>query len=128
MRLQSWTARRTHRLQSQQPGPEGQTFSKWVINDGAYDIGDAAYEQTIWLTVKDQDLNIRAEYEGIQYTVTVKDGTANYEKCVSGAGVTLTANKAPAGYEFDYCLLTHRMHRWQMHTVHPRHSQCRHRT
>ena len=84
------------------PGPEGQTFSKWVINDGAYDIGDAAYEQTIWLTVKDQDLNIRAEYEGIQYTVTVKDGTANYEKCVSGAGVTLTANKAPAGYEFDY--------------------------
>lgn len=84
------------------PGPEGQTFSKWVINDGAYDIGDAAYEQTIWLTVKDQDLNIRAEYEGIQYTVTVKDGTANYEKCVSGAGVTLTANKAPDGYEFDY--------------------------
>ena len=84
------------------PGPEGQTFSKWVINDGAYDIGDAAYEQTIWLTVKDQDLNIRAEYEGIQYTVTVKDGTANYEKCVSGAGVTLTANKAPSGYEFDY--------------------------
>ena len=84
------------------PGPEGQTFSKWVINDGAYDIGDAAYEQTIWLTVKDQDLNIRAEYEGIQYTVTVKDGTANYEKCVSGAGVTLTADKAPAGYEFDY--------------------------
>ena len=82
--------------------PEGQTFSKWVINDGAYDIGDAAYEQTIWLTVKDQDLNIRAEYEGIQYTVTVKDGTANYEKCVSGAGVTLTADKAPAGYEFDY--------------------------
>ena len=84
------------------PGPEGQTFSKWVINDGAYDIGNAAYEQTIWLTVKDQDLNIRAEYEGIQYTVTVKDGTANYEKCVSGAGVTLTADKAPAGYEFDY--------------------------
>ena len=84
------------------PGPEGQTFSKWVINDGAYDIGDAAYEQTIWLTVKDQDLNIRAEYEGIQYAVTVNDGTANYEKCVSGAGVTLTANKAPDGYEFDY--------------------------
>ncbi|MDD6324396.1 MAG: InlB B-repeat-containing protein [Lachnospiraceae bacterium] len=84
------------------PGPEGQTFSKWVINDGAYDIGDAAYEQTIWLTVKDQDLNIRAEYEGIQYAVTVKDGTANYEKCVSGVGVTLTANKAPDGYEFDY--------------------------
>lgn len=84
------------------PGSEGQTFSKWVINDGAYDIGDAAYEQTIWLTVKDQDLNICAEYEGIQYAVTVNDGTANYKKCVSGAGVTLTANKAPDGYEFDY--------------------------
>ena len=84
------------------------TVANGLINNASTEL-DCAPDTSVTVTAnpgpegqKDQDLNIRAEYEGVQYTVIVKDGTANYEKCVSGAGVTLTANKAPAGYEFDY--------------------------
>lgn len=84
------------------PSPSGQAFAHWTINDGTYDIGDAAYSQTIQLTVTDQDLVIRADYEGIQYQITVQDGTSNYDTCVNGTAVTITADDAPEGYEFDY--------------------------
>ena len=82
------------------PSASGQQFAKWVINDGTYDIGDAAYDETITLTVT-ENLDILATYEGVSYAVTVKNGTANYTECVSGTVVTVTADKAPEGYEFD---------------------------
>ena len=82
------------------PSESGQQFAKWVINDGTYDIGDAAYDETITLTVT-ENLDILATYEGVSYAVTVKNGTANYTECVSGTVVTITADKAPEGYEFD---------------------------
>ena len=82
------------------PSASGQQFSRWIINDGTYDIGDAAYDETISLTVT-EDLDILATYEGVSYAVTVKNGTANYDECVSGTVVTITADKAPEGYEFD---------------------------
>ena len=82
------------------PSASGQQFAKWVINDGTYEIGDAAYDETITLTVT-ENLDILATYEGVSYAVTVKNGTANYTECVSGTVVTITADKAPEGYEFD---------------------------
>ena len=82
------------------PSESGQQFAKWVINDGTYDIGDAAYDETITLTVT-ENLDILATNEGVSYAVTVKNGTANYTECVSGTVVTITADKAPEGYEFD---------------------------
>ncbi len=83
------------------PSPSGQAFAHWTINDGAYNLGDAAYNQTLQLTVT-ENMNIRAEYEGIQYNVKVENGQSNYATCVSGTSVTVTANDAPEGYEFDY--------------------------
>ena len=82
------------------PSAAGQQFAKWEINDGTYDIGEAAYDETIYLTVT-ENLDIRATYEGISYSVVVKDGTANYTECVMGTVVTITAAEAPEGYEFD---------------------------
>ena len=49
-----------------------------------------------------QDLTIQAEYEGIPYDITVEDGAANYESAVAGTVVTITADEAPEGKEFDY--------------------------
>ena len=82
------------------PSVLGQQFAKWIINDGTYDIGEAVYDETITLTVT-EDLDILATYEGISYAITVKNGKANYDECVSGTVVTITADKAPDGYEFD---------------------------
>ena len=65
------------------------------------DLGDAIYNSTMSLEVT-QDLTIRAEYEGIEYPVTVTDGTADYESAVEGTVVTVTADEAPEGQEFDY--------------------------
>ncbi len=83
------------------PSPSGQAFANWKINDGDYGLGDAVYDTTINLTVT-ENLNILAVYEGIEYTVTVDDGSSNYDQCVMGTVVTITADKAPAGMEFDY--------------------------
>ena len=81
--------------------PSGQAFAYWKINDGDFNIGDATWSEEIKLTV-DQDLNILAVYEGIEYNVTVKDGSSDYDTCVSGTTVQIKADKAPAGMKFDF--------------------------
>ncbi len=80
--------------------PTGQAFSNWKVNDGQYDLGDAAYNTRLELTVT-EDMEILAEYEGIQYTVSVENGDSDYDECVGGTVVTITADEAPEGYEFD---------------------------
>ena len=84
------------------PSPSGQKFSYWLINDGVNDdLGDAIYNETIELTVT-ENLELKAVYEGIQYNIKVEDGYSNYDACVSGTEVTITADEAPEGWEFDY--------------------------
>ena len=82
------------------PSPYGQKFSKWSVNNGAYDLGDAAYSQTVTVKVT-QNMSFLAQYEGIQYKVKVKDGWSNYTECVVGTVVTIAADDAPEGMKFD---------------------------
>lgn len=81
--------------------PFGQEFSYWEINDGAYDLGDDAYSEKLTLKAT-EDMKILAIFEGIEYEVTVTDGYSDYDVCVVGTVVTVTADEAPEGYEFDY--------------------------
>lgn len=81
--------------------PYGQAFANWTINDGAYDLGDAAYNASLTLTAT-ENMTILANYDGIEYAVTVNDGFSDYEECVVGTVVSITADEAPEGYEFDY--------------------------
>ena len=89
------------------PNPSGQAFTGWKITDAAGNAVDPAAlginpaNSTITVNVS-QALNFQAQYEGIQYNITVKKGTANYDKAVSSTTVTITANDAPEGKEFDY--------------------------
>ena len=89
------------------PNPAGQSFGGWSITDASgtavdpASLGVDSRSATIAVTVN-QALNFRAQYDGIQYTITVKDGSANYATAVSGTVVTVTANKAPKGMVFDY--------------------------
>ena len=81
--------------------PYGQEFMRWVINDGAYDLGDKAANPNLELKAT-ENMEIRAVYDGIEYGITVENGYSDYEECVVGTKVTITADEAPEGYEFDY--------------------------
>lgn len=83
------------------PNPAGQIFSMWRVNDGTYDLGDSAYNSSVTVSVA-QNMNFVPVYEGIQYDIIVNDGSSNYGETVSGTVVTITADEAPEGMEFDY--------------------------
>ncbi len=95
------------------PNPAGQAFTGWQITNeqgvevNPADLGIDAASSSLTLTAVNQNLNFQAQYEGIQYRVTVNDGVANYTTAVSGTVVTITADEAPEGMEFDY---------WQVET------------
>ncbi len=82
----------------------GNTFSGWTITDSAGSPvtldGVDTTAPTITLNPT-QSLNFTANYTGIQYSVTVTSGTANYSTVVSGTTVTITADAASEGMEFD---------------------------
>lgn len=82
-------------------GPTGQYFAGWNINDGTFDMGEATYEETIWLEVT-QDLTVLATYEGYQYLITVNSGRSDYDFGTAGTVVTIEADDAPDGMQFDY--------------------------
>ena len=89
------------------PNPQGQAFSGWSITDASDNsvastaLGIDAYSSTITVTVN-QSLNFLAQYEGVQYNLNVKKGSADYQSAVAGTVVTITADDAPDGKEFDY--------------------------
>ncbi len=89
------------------PNPQGQAFSGWSITDAfgnsvaSTALGIDAYSSTITVTVN-QSLNFLAQYEGVQYNLNVKKGSADYQSAVAGTVVTITADDAPDGKEFDY--------------------------
>lgn len=91
------------------PNPAGQAFIGWIIMDeqgtelDPADLGIAdAASASLTLAAVSQNLIFQAQYEGIEYNVTVNDGEANYPTAVSGTVVTITADEAPEGMEFDY--------------------------
>jgi len=90
------------------PNPAGQAFTGWIIRDAQGTeidpavLGLDAKSSSLTLASINQSLNFQAQYEGIQYNVKVNDGSANYTTAVSGTNVTITADKAPKGMEFDY--------------------------
>jgi hypothetical protein len=47
-------------------------------------------------------MDFKAVYEGVEYAVTVNSGSSNYESCTMGTQVTIAADDAPEGMEFDY--------------------------
>lgn len=78
-------------------------FAGWVIVSGDATIADANSAETT-VTVGSSDVVIRAEYTDDLYTITVENGTAtgideNGNKV--GDVITIEADKAPAGKEFD---------------------------
>jgi hypothetical protein len=81
--------------------PADSQFSGWTIQDNAGNVvsGIDGSQQQITLNVT-QNLSFTANYTGIQYGVSVTNGTANYTSAVSGTTVTITADGAPAGMEF----------------------------
>ena len=91
------------------PNPAGQAFIGWMITDeqglelNPADLGIAdTTSASLTLAAVSQNLIFQAQYEGIEYNVTVNDGEANYPTAVSGTVVTITADEAPEGMEFDY--------------------------
>src|SRR5699024_11019170 len=79
------------------PNPQGQAFSGWSITDASGNsvastaLGIDAYSSTIMVTVN-QSLNFLAQYEGVQYNLNVKKGSADYQSAVAGTVVTITAD------------------------------------
>lgn len=100
----SWTVvEGTQIVVTANPAPAGEAFSGWRITDGNnadVNLGVDTAAASITLTPA-QNLNFQANYTGVQYSVSVTNGTANYATAVSGTSVTITANGAPAGMEFD---------------------------
>jgi len=79
--------------------PSGYVFYSWVIDSGSPQIADLnASDTTLIMGVG--DASITASYTEIKYALTVNngDGGGNY---VQGVTVTIIADAAPAGQEFD---------------------------
>ena len=76
----------------------GFEFTGWTITG----VGVADLSQTeITFVMPDCDVSAVANYKAIEYSVVVDGGTADVEKSVKGATVTITANSAPIGEAFD---------------------------
>lgn len=100
----SWTVTEgTQIVVTANTAPAGEAFSGWRItdaNNADVSLGVDTSAASITLTPT-QNLNFQANYTGVQYSIAVTNGTANYATTVSGTTVTITADTAPAGMEFD---------------------------
>ncbi len=93
-------------LQANAPA-EGMKFSKWTAVTGNGDaVAESAFKavnkSTTNFTVPASNVTVKAEYGKIKHKVVVNDGAADYKKAAEGTKVTITANEAPEGMEFDY--------------------------
>jgi len=82
--------------------PAGTVFNGWVVNKGKAVITDANKSKTT-LKMTARSATITAKYKkkpSKRYTLKVKNGSGD-GKYKSGAIVTITANSAPSGKEFD---------------------------
>ena len=79
--------------------PEGKTFDKWEVTSENVTLASAASATTTF-TMPESNVEVKATYKDV-YAVTVTSGTASPASAAEGDTVTLTADAAPAGKEFD---------------------------
>jgi hypothetical protein len=78
--------------------PTGKEFDKWESGDVTFANANNA---TTTFTMPAKNVSVKATYKDILYTITVENGTANPTTAAANATVTVTANAAPTGKEFD---------------------------
>lgn len=83
--------------------PAEQEFDSWQINFGGPVIDDILASST-FLTISASSATITATYRPISYELLVNSGsgTGIYEPATS---VSISANPAPVGFEFDYWMI-----------------------
>ncbi len=77
---------------------EGKEFDKWVIVGAT--VADVSKAETSFV-MSAENVTVEATYKNIIYSVSVTDGTASVSGAAMGETVTLTANAAPTGKQFD---------------------------
>ena len=85
--------------------PEGYEFDKWVAVNGTVSFNDESSSRTTFI-MPAEEISIKATYKELpppppEYDITVTDGVSSIAKGEEGTTVTITANAAPEGYEFD---------------------------
>ena len=83
------------------PGPAGQAFDHWEVEPGTVVLADATSAVTTF-TMPDEAVEVTAVYRDTIYNITVNNGSSNVATAVHGTTVTITADPAPAGKEFDH--------------------------
>ena len=81
----------------------GQRFTGWTI-DGI--TGPDTTQTSITFNMPAGNVTATANYEDIEYTITVNGGTADKAKAKYGESVTITANAPATGKEFDKWVVT----------------------
>ena len=81
----------------------GKKFSGWTI-DGI--TGLDTTQTSITFNMPAGNVTATANYEDIEYTITVNGGTADKSKAKCGESVTITANAPATGKEFDKWVVT----------------------
>ena len=81
----------------------GQRFTGWTI-DGI--TGLDTTQTSITFNMPAGNVTATANYEDIEYTITVNGGTADKAKAKYGESVTITANAPATGKEFDKWVVT----------------------
>ena len=82
---------------------KGKKFSGWTI-DGI--TGLDTTQTSITFNMPANAVTATANYEDIEYTITVNGGTADKAKAKYGESVTITANAPATGKEFDKWVVT----------------------
>ena len=81
----------------------GQRFTGWTI-DGI--TGLDTTQTSLTFNMPAGNVTATANYEDIEYTITVNGGTADKSKAKCGESVTITANVPATGKEFDKWVVT----------------------
>ena len=81
--------------------PTGKRFVEWTSESGSIftDFTDKTSVTTTF-TMPAGDVSATANYENIEYTVTVNGGTTDKAKAIYGESVTITANAPTTGQRF----------------------------
>ena len=85
--------------------PEGKEFDKWVVVSGGVTLANENNKETTFV-MPESDVEIKATYKDVvvptpKYSVTIENGSADGDEFKMGRVVTITANTAPEGKEFD---------------------------
>ncbi len=79
--------------------PAGSVFSSWKV-EGSGSVANASSAQTTF-TMGAGDATVTANYKKVQYTLTVKSGSADKTSLAEGETAVLKAGTPKNGYEFS---------------------------